>query len=151
MPEIFLESSCFGLIKWNEITVSFVRKTEIVGEWLLKISKWEYYFLILLSAPPSFPKVNFSGLSSGLTSSSYSLCALGHLLQVTTWYKIDKDQQWSWWLECGAVIKGNLGFSVSLFTALYMAENTVLIENTNVNCSREVSMPSNLIFINLQL
>lgn len=48
------------------------------------------------------------------------------------------------WFECGAVIKGNLGFSVSLFTALHGFFSHVLIENTNVNCSREVNMPFNL-------
>lgn len=33
---------------------------------------------------------------------------------------------------------------MSVFTALYSIFSHVLIENTNVNCSREVSMPSNL-------
>lgn len=71
--------------------------------------------ILFFSSSTSFPKMNFSGCSSGLTSSSYSLCALSHLFWVTTWYKIDKEQQRIWWLECDAVIKGNLGFSVYLY------------------------------------
>lgn len=37
-------------------------------------------------------------------------------------------------------------FCVSLFTTLYCIFSHVLIENTNVNCSKEVCMPSNLMF-----